>query len=337
MQRNVNADERWQVFIFPVADGTVKNSGGHQQRLRTSTLVRDRSERGEEQEVLQGESDELSSPTPHQGDSTLMMPKLEMISGLLQEILFCRHHVEPRVKLYVPREKSFPIPMKYIDVTRNTHTSLDVLLEKNIDDFWNVDGKRELSDAWTGCTRFILLNEIPIDGYSWSGGRLTRKQTTSRPDIVWQICGSICLCSEKESKTKMGNRETKTRQCQTIERNILYWTKRRRIQAHNESRSWRVGSSDASSNALQNSDRKQWRNPPQYWETQHKICLYCWCRRKHETKAGRNSTQISSRSHHCTRDEFYNSLQSCAQVNSDASSIQNTGCKGCSGKRMGKL
>ena len=41
-----------------------------------------------------------------------------------------RHHVEPRVKLYVPREESFPIPLKYIDVTRNTHTSLDVLLEK---------------------------------------------------------------------------------------------------------------------------------------------------------------------------------------------------------------
>ena len=28
------------------------------------------------------------------------------------------------------REKSFPIPMKYIDVARKTHTSLDVLLEK---------------------------------------------------------------------------------------------------------------------------------------------------------------------------------------------------------------
>ena len=39
------------------------------------------------------------------------------------------HHVEPRVKLYMPREESFPIPLKYIDVTRTTHTSLDVLLE----------------------------------------------------------------------------------------------------------------------------------------------------------------------------------------------------------------
>ena len=67
--------------------------------------------------------------------------------------------MERRVKLYVPREESFLIPLKYIDVTRNTHTSLDVMLEKNIDDYRNVDGEGELSDAWTGFTRFIVLNE----------------------------------------------------------------------------------------------------------------------------------------------------------------------------------
>ena len=76
--------------------------------------------------------------------------------------------------------------MKYIDVTRNTHTSPDVMMEKNIDDYWNVDGEREFSDAWTGFTRFIFIEEKgPPDGFSWSGGRLTRKQTTSRPDNVW--------------------------------------------------------------------------------------------------------------------------------------------------------
>ena len=37
-------------FIFPVADGTVKVSGGDR-RLRTSTFIRVRPERGEEQEV----------------------------------------------------------------------------------------------------------------------------------------------------------------------------------------------------------------------------------------------------------------------------------------------
>ena len=48
-------------FIFPVADGTVKTPG-RDRRLRPSTLIRDHTERGEEQEVFRGESDELSSP-----------------------------------------------------------------------------------------------------------------------------------------------------------------------------------------------------------------------------------------------------------------------------------
>ena len=58
-------------------------------------------------------------------------------------------------------------------------------MEKHNEDYWNVDGERELSDAWTRFTRFIFLNERPPDGYTWFEGRLTRKQTTSRPNSVW--------------------------------------------------------------------------------------------------------------------------------------------------------
>ena len=63
-----------------------------------------------------------------------------------------------------PRDESFPIPLKYIDVSRTTHTNLDVKQEKRIDDCWNIDGSRDLSDPWTGFTRFILLEEKPPDG-----------------------------------------------------------------------------------------------------------------------------------------------------------------------------
>ena len=79
-----------------------------------------------------------------------------------------RHHVEPRVKLYSPREESFPIPLKYIDVSKTTHTNVDVKQEKRIDDYWNIDGSRDLSDPWTGFTQFTLLKEKPPDG--WPGG-----------------------------------------------------------------------------------------------------------------------------------------------------------------------
>ena len=73
--------------------------------------------------------------------------------------LICRHHNEPRVQLHVPKEETFPNPLKYIDVTRSTHTDLDVMQEKGIDDYWNVDLNRSLSDLWKGFTKFTLLKE----------------------------------------------------------------------------------------------------------------------------------------------------------------------------------
>ena len=103
----------------------------------------------------------------------------------------------------MPKEETYPIPMKYIDVTRTTHASLDVLLEKQIEDHWNADGEREPSDAWTGFTRFILLNERPPEGYTWSGERLTRKQTTSRPDNVWpEMWKFMSDAAKKKAKQK---------------------------------------------------------------------------------------------------------------------------------------
>ena len=53
-----------------------------------------------------------------------------------------RHRVEPGVKLYVPTE-SFPIPLRYIDVIRRTHTSLDVLQE-------NRSSQHKLKNLQTG-------------------------------------------------------------------------------------------------------------------------------------------------------------------------------------------
>ena len=54
-------------FMFPVADGTVKLSGGDQV-LRTPILIREQPIRGEEQGNLHGES-EGSSPTLRQNSS----------------------------------------------------------------------------------------------------------------------------------------------------------------------------------------------------------------------------------------------------------------------------
>ena len=58
-----------------------------------------------------------------------------------------RHHVEPRVKLHSPREDSFLIPLNNIDFSRTTNINLDVMQESRIDDYWIIDGSRDLSDS----------------------------------------------------------------------------------------------------------------------------------------------------------------------------------------------
>ena len=154
--KKVLTPQRSGNFIIPVTDGTVKIFG-RGQRLRTSTSTRDRPERGEEQDILQGNADEWYTPSHLQEDSTRDDEEAKNDFWTITGEFIYRHHVVPRVKLHVPQEESFPIPLKYTDFTRTTHTSLDVLMEKHIEDCWNVDGERELSDAWTGFTRFILL------------------------------------------------------------------------------------------------------------------------------------------------------------------------------------
>ena len=145
-------------------------------------MIRQRPSRGESHLDFLGES-EGSLPPPYDSfpDAGEAINDFWSMSGNF----IYRHHVEPRVKLYSSREESFPIPLKYIDVSRTTHTNLDVKQEKRIDDNWNIDGSRDLSDYWTGFTQFILLEEKPPNGYMWSGWRLTRKQLTSRPDHLW--------------------------------------------------------------------------------------------------------------------------------------------------------
>ena len=148
-------------FIFPIADGRIKTLGGDQD-LRTSTLVRPRPIQGESNIDLLGES-EGSLPRPQDSlpDARETINDFWSMSGN-----FIYHH----------HEKNHSIPLKYIDVSRTTRTNLDVKQERRIDDYWNIDGSRDLSDSWTGFTQFTLLEEKPPDGYMWSGERLTRRQ-----------------------------------------------------------------------------------------------------------------------------------------------------------------
>ena len=132
-----------------------------------------------------------------------------------------RSKVKPQVQLDVQKEETFLIPLKDIDVTRSTHTDLDVLQEKRIDDYWNVDSTTHLSDSWRGFIKFILLkdkashvvlektakNVHDFQTRSWYGQKYGRELV--KPLRI-------------EKKTGMGKREAQTRQCSKSERNLLH-------------------------------------------------------------------------------------------------------------------
>ena len=128
---------------------------------------------------IQGESGESQPAEPT--DDAEARADFWSIQG---DFIF-RHHNEPRVQLYVPKEETFPVPLKYIVATRSTYADLDVLQEKKIDDYWNVDSSKHMSDSWRGFMKFTLLKEKPPKGYMWSGWRLTEIQTTTGPHYVW--------------------------------------------------------------------------------------------------------------------------------------------------------
>ena len=49
----------------------------------------------------------------------------------------------------------------------------------------------------------LFLDEKPQDGYTWSGWRLTRKQTTSRPHTLWpEIWKDMSDPSKRKEKQK---------------------------------------------------------------------------------------------------------------------------------------
>ena len=105
----------------------------------------------------------------------------------IQGDFICRHHKEPRVRLHVPKEETFPTPLKYTDVTRATYTNLDVLQEKHKDDYWNAEANR------TKFIRFLdriqknhlIERETSKMIYVVGSGRLTKIQATTGHENVW--------------------------------------------------------------------------------------------------------------------------------------------------------
>ena len=152
--RRLNAKEvltphRGEHFLFSVADGSNKFCGrDHEFREPTprGNNLRGVKIREENFEANQKECQPEESTDDAEARADFWSIQGEFIN---------RHHNEPRFQLYVPKGKTFPSPLTYIDVTRTSleyidviraaHTDLDVSQEIRIDDYWNVDSSKHLS------------------------------------------------------------------------------------------------------------------------------------------------------------------------------------------------
>ena len=96
-----------------------------------------------------------------------------------------RHHRAPRTKPFSMYDVTFKkplIPLEYVDIRRETYTSLKSLDEAVIFDTWWLPTDqasavhelrkedKELTEPWTGKTMFNLIINVPKPGYEWCEG-----------------------------------------------------------------------------------------------------------------------------------------------------------------------
>ena len=102
--KEVVTPQRSGNFIFPVADGTVKIFGG-EQRLRTSTLSGIVRNEEKNKKFFEKNRPDSLLQLPLQDDSTRDDEEAKNDSWTITGEFIHRHHVVPRVRLYVPKEE----------------------------------------------------------------------------------------------------------------------------------------------------------------------------------------------------------------------------------------
>ena len=95
----------------------------------------------------------MHSPTPIQEDS----PRDDAEASKLFLVYYWRFHLSlPRGTQSQTVRAERRIISYFIEVHRRYQNNIHITgrnVGKNIEDYWNVNGEKELSDAWTGFTR----------------------------------------------------------------------------------------------------------------------------------------------------------------------------------------
>ena len=137
----VHVDKVDDKFIFPVADGECVQPHQDDHLRRVQQRKKAQKEKAEQDAIAraEAESNAADASQPHEPDYwTITTDTLT------------RHHMTPRLKLFVPTEIELPIPLRFLDVRRTTSTDIDEFKERRIEDLWPEEEQRELSTTWTG-------------------------------------------------------------------------------------------------------------------------------------------------------------------------------------------
>ena len=165
------------------------------QEMRTSTFGRHRPIQGESHVDFLGEP-EGSLPQPH--DSLPVAGEAMNDFWCMSGRFIYRHHIEPSVKLYSPREESFPIPLKYIDVTRTTHDELGCQARESASMIIGKHRRVSRTCLIVGQISHNLLHSTKklLTDICGPGGRLTKKtayiQARSSMARTMEVNGKEC-------------------------------------------------------------------------------------------------------------------------------------------------
>ena len=188
--KEVSTPMSGEKFTFPIADGTVKLSGGDQVRTPRPTRRTRWSSRRTRRVSF--------NPTSR------LIVVWWWSWEWFQAIFSYRHHVEPRVKLYVPREESFTVPLKYIVVTWTTDTSLDVMLERTsrtIGTLMEIENCQIRGQVSQDSPYWMKNHQMDIHGpgRDWHENKRPPGQT-----FCGQRFGKICPMRRNAQKSKSG-------------------------------------------------------------------------------------------------------------------------------------
>ena len=161
-------------FIFPFVNGSVRLAGKGSE-VGPSGRIRQEFEAGEEHRSdLQGETD-----TPDSAEQQRAQDELEAKLHFAHSRSGKDQHWTCHKKSHFPSHSS-----KLMLSGRQTqHWTFCRNVRWVI--IGTLIGARHVSGPWSGFTQLMGVNDTPPQGYTWSGGRLTKIQARSSPKHIW--------------------------------------------------------------------------------------------------------------------------------------------------------